>query len=211
MYVSATQSCGGISRRNGWHSHGRTDSTKQRAVRTHRPTPRGAVLAALEGGGSLVAADLDGRQRESDGDGGPQIGGPGGRGWKRWSPPSPDPCHTKIAAMMNPYLELSNGILSLPSILHVGKIKMEDLPGLNKYKDPTTGRHIFCWADVLGPCHLSECYFGKKGDTPSGRITLTSLRSRWFRFCGRGLRPGWWQCVPQTARELKWNKAPSDA
>jgi hypothetical protein len=100
--------------------------------------------------------------------------------------------------MMNPYIEMSNGILSLPSILNAGKIRMEALPGLD---------NIFCWAVVLGPCHFLECYFGKKGDTPSGRITPTSLWSRWFRFWGRGLRPRWWQCVSQTARELKWNKA----
>ena len=61
MYLSATQSSGGISRRNGCHSHGRTGSANQRAVRTHRPTARGAVLGELAGGESLVAADLDGR------------------------------------------------------------------------------------------------------------------------------------------------------
>jgi hypothetical protein len=65
--------------------------------------------------------------------------------------------------MMNPYLELSNGVLSLPRILDVGKITMHDLPGLDKYKDPTTGRHTFCWAEVLG---FPECYFGKKGGHP---------------------------------------------
>ena len=68
--------------------------------------------------------------------------------------------------MMNPYLELSNGVLSLPRILNAGKIGMDDLPGLDKYKDPTSGRHIFCWAEVLGPCHFPECYFGKKGGHP---------------------------------------------
>ena len=31
---------------------------------------------------------------------------------------------------------------------------MDDLPGLDKYKDPTTGRHIFSWTEVLGPCHF---------------------------------------------------------
>jgi hypothetical protein len=35
--------------------------------------------------------------------------------------------------MMNPYLELSNGVLSLPRILDAGKITMNDLPGLEKY------------------------------------------------------------------------------
>jgi hypothetical protein len=68
--------------------------------------------------------------------------------------------------MMNLYLELSNGVLSLPRILDAGKITMNDLPGLDKYKDPTTGRHIFCWAEVIGPCHFPECYFGKKGGHP---------------------------------------------
>ena len=67
---------------------------------------------------------------------------------------------------MNLYLELSNDILLLPSILNAGKIRMEDLPGLDKYKDLTTGRHIFCWAEVLGSCHFPECYFGKKGGHP---------------------------------------------
>ena len=60
MYVSATQSSGGIFWRNGWHSHGWTGSANQRAVRTHRPTQRGAVLVELLGGESLVAADLYG-------------------------------------------------------------------------------------------------------------------------------------------------------
>jgi hypothetical protein len=68
--------------------------------------------------------------------------------------------------MMNPYLEVSNGVLSLPRISDAGKITMNDLPGLDKYTDRTTGRHIFCWAEVLGPCHFPECYFGKKGGHP---------------------------------------------
>ena len=101
-----------------------------------------------------------------DGVGGPRTGGLGGWGWKQWSPPSPDPGHPKIAAMMNPYLELSNGILLLPSILTAGKIRMEDLPGLDKYKDPTTGRNAMCWAKVLGRCHFPDCYFGQKGGHP---------------------------------------------
>ena len=25
---------------------------------------------------------------------------------------------------------------------------------------------FFCWAEVLGPCHFPECYFGKKGGHP---------------------------------------------
>ena len=136
VYVSATQFSGGISRQNGWHSHGRTGSANKCAVRTHRPS-RGAVQAELVGGGTTGGGGFGrpgggggGSQQkwENDGDGGPRIGGPGGRVWKRWSPPSPDPCHPKIAAMMNPYLELSNGVLSLPRILNAGKIGMDDLP-----------------------------------------------------------------------------------
>ena len=61
MYVSATQSIGGISRWNGWHSHDQTSSANQREVRTHRPTPRGVVRAEPAAGDLLVVADLDGR------------------------------------------------------------------------------------------------------------------------------------------------------
>jgi hypothetical protein len=61
MYVSVTQSSGGISQRNSWHSHGRTGSTNQCAVQTHRPTPRGVVGAESRVVDPLVAADLDGR------------------------------------------------------------------------------------------------------------------------------------------------------
>ena len=57
------------------------------------------------------------------------------------TPPSPEPRHPKITALMNPYLELTNGKLLLPSILDAGKIRLEDLPGLDKYKNPTTGRN----------------------------------------------------------------------
>ena len=123
--------------------------------------PQGAMLLEPVAVDPLVAADSDGRPEaeveahKRDGVGGPCTGGLG-RGWKRWSPPSPDPRHPKIAAMMNPYLELSNGILSLPSILSAGKIRMEDLPGLDKYKDPTTGCNTMCWAEVLGPCHFPD-------------------------------------------------------
>jgi hypothetical protein len=81
-------------------------------------------------------------------------------------PPSPDPRHPKIVALINPYLELTNGLLSLPSILNASKIRMEDLPGLDKCKDPTTGCNTMCWAKVLGPCHFPECYFGQKGGHP---------------------------------------------
>ena len=158
-----------------WMALHRTDRLRQPACGMDTQTPAGGGSGGARGGGTpggggfgRPAGGGGGSQqkRENDGDGGPRIGGPGGRGWKRWSPPSPDPRHPKIAAMMNPYLEMSNGVLSLSRILDAGKITMNDLPGLDKYKDPTTGRHIFCWAEVLGPCHYPECYFGKKGGHP---------------------------------------------
>ena len=96
----------------------------------------------------------------SDGFGRPHTGGLGGLGGERWNPLSPDPRHPKIAALINPYLELTNGKLLLPSILDADKIWLEDLPGLNKYKNPTTGRN------VLGPCHFLDCYFGQREGHP---------------------------------------------
>ena len=68
-----------------------------------------------------------------------------------------------IAALMNPYLESTNGKLLLLSILDSGMIWLEDLPGLDKYKDLTTGHNTMCWAGVVGMCHFPGCYFGQRG------------------------------------------------
>ncbi len=110
---------------------------------------------------------------------------------------------------MNPYLKLSDGILSLPSILNVGKIRMEDLPGLDKYKDPTTGHHIFCWAEVLVPCLFRNATLGKKGETPSGRITPTCMRSRWFR--GPGVAARMAAMRASDSKRVKVEQGTSDA
>jgi len=154
-----------------WMAQPRSDRLRQPTRGTDtQANATGCSAGGACGGESLVAADLDGRlevevKAHKNGSVAAMVGpvvvalvAGGGNG----GAPRP-PTHV---AMMNPYLELSNGILSLPSILNAGKIRMEDLSGLDKYKDPTTGRHTFCWAEVLGPCHFPECYFGKKGGHP---------------------------------------------
>ncbi len=84
----------------------------------------------------------------------------GGGGGRRWAPPSPDPYHPKIAALMNPYLAKTNGCLFLPTLLNAGNIMIEDLPALDKFRNKCTGCSMMCWAHVLGPCHYGDCYFG---------------------------------------------------
>jgi hypothetical protein len=168
LYVSPIQSSEGISQRNNWHSHGWAGSRQPMCGIDTQAHARGGGVSEARGGGptgggrfgqSAGGGGGSPQKWVSDGVGGPRTGGLGGRGWKRWR-------HSKIAAMMNPYLELSNGILLLSSILTVGNIRMEDLPGLNKYTDPTTGRKTLCWEEVLGPCHFPDCYFGQKRGTP---------------------------------------------
>ena len=45
---------------------------------------------------------------------------------------------------MNPYLKLNNGKILLLSILDAGKIRLEDLRGVDKFKNPTTGCNTMC-------------------------------------------------------------------
>jgi hypothetical protein len=87
-------------------------------------------------------------------------------GGQRWTPPSPDPCHPKIAALMNPYFAKTNGRLFLPMFLDAGNIPIEDLPALEKFWNERTGHSLMCWAHVLGPCHYRDCYFGSQGGHP---------------------------------------------
>ena len=102
------------------------------------PTDGGGFGWSAGGGGGSPKKGV------SDGFGRPPTGGLGGRGGQCWSPPSPDPRHPKIAALMNPYLKLNNGKILLLSILDAGKIRLEDLPGVNKFKNPTTGCNTMC-------------------------------------------------------------------
>ncbi len=107
------------------------------------------------------------RAYEGFGSGSQQGAGPsGGGGGRRWAPPSPDPCHPKIAALMNPYLAKTNGCLFLPTLLDAGNITIKDLPALEKIRNERTGRSLMCWAHVLGPCHYGDYYFGSRGGHP---------------------------------------------
>jgi hypothetical protein len=88
----------------------------------------------------------------------PGGGSPGGGGGRRWTPPTPDPCHPKIATLMNPYLA--------PAMLDTGNIRLEDLPTLEKFRNERTGGSTMCWVHVLGPCHYADCYFCSRGGHP---------------------------------------------
>jgi hypothetical protein len=62
----------------------------------------------------------------------------------QWLPPTNNLYHPKIAALMNPYLDHFNGLLVLPELLKNGKVCYEDLPFLNLFRNPTTGRATVC-------------------------------------------------------------------
>ena len=108
-------------------------------------------------GGSQIKRYYSGTGGSPNRGGGYQGGYQGGGRGQRWSPPSPDPRHPLIAAMMNPYLEKTNGKLYLPAILEAGNLSLEDLPHLDKFYNATTGKSGICWSHVLGPCHYNDC------------------------------------------------------
>ena len=94
------------------------------------------------------------------------AGSGGGGSGRRWAPPSPNPRHPLIAAMVNPYLERTNGMLYFPTVLEESNLRLEDLPTLDRFYNATTGRTIMCWSQVLGPCPYHDCYFSQRGGHP---------------------------------------------
>jgi len=95
------------------------------------------------------------------------TGSGGGGGGRRWTPPSPDPRHPRIAEMVNPYLERTNGMIYLPTVLEESNLSMEDLPTLDRFHNAVTGRTNMCWSQVLGPCPYRDCYFASRGGHPA--------------------------------------------
>jgi hypothetical protein len=69
----------------------------------------------------------------------------------------------KNAALLNQYLNHFNGLLVLPELLKAGSVCYEDIPILNQFRNPNTGKFTVCWAHVLGPCHYWDCYFATRG------------------------------------------------
>ncbi len=109
------------------------------------------------------------QKQEFEGWGVPTLGGGplGRKGDWRWTPPTPDPHHPKIAALMNPYLAMTHGKLLLPALLDAGNICLENLPMLEKYRNKTTGCSTICWTHVLGPCFYADCYLRSQGGHPT--------------------------------------------
>jgi hypothetical protein len=137
------------------------------------PGGEGGLGGGNSGGGNRLNTDAGRRgsppKRAYDGFGASPLtggGAGGGSGGRCWTPPTPDPQHPKIAALMNLYLAKTNGRLFLPTLLDAGNITLEDLPTLEKFQNERTGRSLMCWAHVLGPCHYGDCYFGSRGGHP---------------------------------------------
>ncbi len=137
---------------------------------------QGNRMTGGRGGGNGTG----GAEREQRGGRGGGLGSPfkqeahgGGGGTQypqgaryQWWPPTNNPPHPKIAALMNPYLNHFNGLLALPELLKAGNIHYENLPVLNRFHNPTTEKSTVCWAHVLGPCHYRDCYFAARGGHP---------------------------------------------
>jgi hypothetical protein len=70
--------------------------------------------------------------------------------------------HPKIKALMQGYLERTNGQVHLAKILMAAGKTQTDMPTLPKYVHPT-GRPFLCWSSVLGRCGYRDCCFQKEG------------------------------------------------
>jgi hypothetical protein len=67
-----------------------------------------------------------------------------------------DKLNQKLKALMQGYLEHTNGRVHLAEILAVAEKTQMDLPTLPKYVQ-ATGRPFLCWSGVLGRCTYCKC------------------------------------------------------
>jgi hypothetical protein len=59
-----------------------------------------------------------------------------------------DQCHPKFTAMMDTYLDLTQGHLQLTNVLNASGKQQMDIPTLPKYTHPN-GRPFLCWSCIL--------------------------------------------------------------
>jgi hypothetical protein len=84
---------------------------------------------------------------------------PGGNpGQQNWHAGWFDQCHPKFKAIMDTYLDLTQGHLQLADILNASGKRQTDLPTLPKYTHPN-GHPFLCWSCVLSRCRYRECFF----------------------------------------------------
>ncbi len=56
--------------------------------------------------------------------------------------------------------------LLAPKYLGCNQVSNGGPPWPQQVQNPTMGCNMMCWAEVLGPCHFPDCYFGQRGGHP---------------------------------------------
>ncbi len=112
---------------------------------------------------------------------------PGGqqapRNWRMgWN----DERNPKLKALMQGYLERTNGRVHLAEILAVAGKGQTDLPTLPKYVH-ATGRPFLCWSSILGRCTFRDCRFRKEGGHPLPVDITDEFANRVIDVIGKGV------------------------
>jgi hypothetical protein len=92
----------------------------------------------------------------------------------------------KLKALMQGYLERTNGWVHLEEILAAAEKEQTDLPTLPKYVH-VTGRSFLCWSNVLGRCTFRDCRFRKEGGHPLPADITDDFTDRVINVIGKRL------------------------
>jgi hypothetical protein len=112
---------------------------------------------------------------------------PGGNpGQQRWRMGWFDQHHPKFKAMMDTYLDLTQGHLQLANVLNASGKWQTDLPTLPKYTHPN-GRPFLCWLCILSRCRYRECRFLREGGHPDPANITKGLTNTAFEVLLKGI------------------------
>ncbi len=112
---------------------------------------------------------------------------PGGQQAPRdWRTGWNDKRNPKLRALMQGYLEQTNGRVHLAEILAAAGKGQTDLPTLAKYVH-ATGRPFLCWSSVLGRCTFCDCRFRKEGGHPLPGDITNKFADRVINVIGKGV------------------------
>ncbi len=108
-------------------------------------------------------------------------------------PPLPRPTSSKDYGYDVSISQVEQWYTLAPEILNAGMIMMEDLPGLNKYKDPTAGNRYLDWINHVSwqRARLSRASTRRCSGQKIGANTEHCNRPKQNPHCGRTI-PGMW-------------------
>jgi hypothetical protein len=117
-----------------------------------------------------------------------------------------DERNPKIKALMQGYLERTNGRVHLAEILAAAGKGQTDLPTLPKYVHPM-GRPFLCWSSILGRCTFRNCRFRKEGGHPLPTDVTDNFVDKVINVIGKGVITSTGHTGGSPAKKQKGSKA----